>query len=78
MENSYVMVLGVGGVGSHVVNMLARSGIKRIKIVDFDRVTLSSLNRHSCAVRKDVGTSKVHCVKKFIAAILPHINIETV
>ena len=59
MENSYVMVLGVGGVGSHVVNMLARSGIKKIKIVDFDRVSLSSLNRHSCAVRKDVGTAKV-------------------
>jgi tRNA threonylcarbamoyladenosine dehydratase len=67
MENSYVMVLGVGGVGSHVVNMLARSGIKRIKIIDFDRVTLSSLNRHSCAVRKDVGTSKVQCIKKFIS-----------
>ena len=52
-------MLGVGGVGSHVVNMLARSGVKRIKIVDFDRVSLSSLNRHSCAVRKDVGTAKV-------------------
>jgi len=78
MENSYVMVLGVGGVGSHAVNMLARSGIKRIKIVDFDRVSLSSLNRHSCATRKDVGTSKVQCLKAFIHSILPHIAIETI
>ena len=78
MENSYVMVLGVGGVGSHVVNMLARSGVKRIKIVDFDRVSLSSLNRHSCAVRKDVGSSKVQCLKKFINDVLPHILIETI
>jgi tRNA threonylcarbamoyladenosine dehydratase len=78
MENSYVMVLGVGGVGSHVVNMLARSGVKRIKIVDFDRVSLSSLNRHSCAVRKDVGTSKVQCIKQYIGEILPHIQIEVV
>ncbi len=49
----------MGGVGSHVVNMLARSGVGYIKIVDFDRVSLSSLNRHSFALRSDVGTSKV-------------------
>lgn len=78
MEDSYVLVFGVGGVGSHVVNMLARSGVKRIRIVDFDRVSLSSLNRHSCAVRKDVGTSKVECLKNNINSILPHVQIETV
>lgn len=60
-------MFGVGGVGSHVVNMLARSGVKRIRIVDFDRVSLSSLNRHSCAVRSDVSTSKVQCLKKYIS-----------
>lgn len=64
--------------GSHVVNMLARSGVKRIRIVDFDRVSLSSLNRHSCAVRSDVGVSKVDCLKNYIGKILPHIQIETV
>lgn len=78
MENSFVLVFGVGGVGSHVVNMLARSGVKRIRIVDFDRVSLSSLNRHSCAVRKDVGTSKVECLKNYMNQILPHIQIETI
>ena len=71
-------MFGVGGVGSHVVNMLARSGVKKIKIVDFDRVTLSSLNRHSCAMRKDVGIPKVDCLKNYIKEILPHIIIETV
>lgn len=54
-----MIVFGVGGVGSHVVNMLARSGVGRIKIVDFDRVSLSGLNRHSFAMRHDVGHSKV-------------------
>lgn len=78
LENSYVMVLGVGGVGSHVVNMLVRSGVKRVRIVDFDRVTLSSLNRHSCAVRKDVGSSKVQCLKQYMNSIFPHVKIETV
>ena len=73
-----MLVFGVGGVGSHVVNMLARSGVKRIRIVDFDRVSLSSLNRHSCALREDVGTPKVECLKKYINKILPHVQIETV
>jgi tRNA A37 threonylcarbamoyladenosine dehydratase len=67
MENSFVIVFGVGGVGSHVVNMLARSGVQRIRIVDFDRVSLSSLNRHSFALRKDVGKSKVLCLKDYIS-----------
>jgi tRNA A37 threonylcarbamoyladenosine dehydratase len=58
-----------------VVNMLARSGVKRIRIVDFDRVSLSSLNRHSFALREDVGTSKVQCIKKYVNKILPHIKI---
>jgi tRNA A37 threonylcarbamoyladenosine dehydratase len=58
-----------------VVNMLARSGVKKIRIVDFDRVSLSSLNRHSFALREDVGTSKVQCIKKYVKKILPHIKI---
>ena len=58
--------------------MLARSGVKRIQIVDFDRVSLSSLNRHSCAIRKDVGTSKVQCLKNQINQILPHISIDII
>lgn len=70
-----MIVFGVGGVGSHVVNMLARSGVKRIRIVDFDTVSLSSLNRHSFALREDVGSSKVQCLKKYIGKILPHIVV---
>jgi tRNA A37 threonylcarbamoyladenosine dehydratase len=58
--------------------MLARSGVKKIRIIDFDRVSLSSLNRHSYAVREDVGTPKVECIKKYVKKIFPHIIIETV
>ena len=60
------MIIGVGGVGSHVANMLARSGVHHLIIVDFDQVTLSSLNRHACAVRDDVGLPKVQCLKIFL------------
>ena len=73
-----MVIFGVGGVGSHVVNMLARSGVGRIRVVDFDRVSLSSLNRHSCALRSDVGTSKVQCIKSYVNKIFPHIIVEAV
>lgn len=78
IENAYVVVFGVGGVGSNVVNMLVRSGVGRIRIIDFDRVSLSSLSRHAYAVREDVGSSKVLCMKKYINKILPHIQVEAV
>ena len=45
--------------GSHVVYMLARSGVNHIRVIDFDNVTITSLNRHSCAVRSDIGKTKV-------------------
>ena len=47
LRDSFVVVVGLGGVGSHCVAALARSGVEKIRIVDFDQVTLSSLNRVS-------------------------------
>jgi hypothetical protein len=44
--------------GSHAAHMLARSGVRRMRLIDFDRVSLSSLNRHATAVRVDVSTPK--------------------
>lgn len=47
LKNQYIVVVGAGGVGSWVVTMLIRSGCKKIRVIDFDQVSLSSLNRHS-------------------------------
>eukprot|EP00039_Didymoeca_costata_P011625 m.164228 g.164228 ORF g.164228 m.164228 type:complete len:167 (-) comp15231_c0_seq12:1080-1580(-) len=67
VEDAYVVVVGVGGVGSHAANILARSGVKQLKLIDFDQVTLSSLNRHALALRSDVGKSKVEvCVCRLL------------
>jgi tRNA A37 threonylcarbamoyladenosine dehydratase len=78
ITNAYVVVLGVGGVGSNVVNMLVRSGVRRLRIVDFDRVSLSSLSRHAYATLEDVGTSKVQCMKKYINKILMDVEVEAI
>ncbi|SCU89525.1 LANO_0D05292g1_1 [Lachancea nothofagi CBS 11611] len=78
LKNQYVVVVGAGGVGSWVVTMLVRSGIYKIKVIDFDQVSLSSLNRHSCATLKDVGTSKVGCLKKHLSEIAPWCDVQAV
>ena len=76
LRSSFVIVVGLGGVGSHAVATLARSGCSRIRIVDFDQVTLSSLNRHALATLADVGTPKTICVRKRLEHICPWVRID--
>lgn len=78
ISSSFVVVVGVGGVGSHAAHMLARSGVARLRLVDFDQVTVSSLNRHAVATRADVGVSKVDCLKRHLAEIVPEVAVEAV
>ena len=76
LRDSFVIVVGLGGVGSHCTAALARSGVSRIRLIDFDQVTLSSLNRHAVATLSDVGTPKVQCVRKRLEAVVPWVKWE--
>ena len=69
-------MVGLGGVGSHATAALARSGVSRLRIIDFDQVTLSSLNRHAVATLADVGMPKVHCMKKRLEQITPWVKLD--
>ncbi|EGO01130.1 hypothetical protein SERLA73DRAFT_167269 [Serpula lacrymans var. lacrymans S7.3] len=64
-----VVIVGCGGVGSWVAVMLVRSGVSKIRLVDFDYVTLSSLNRHATAGLSDVGTPKVASMERTLKDI---------
>ncbi|KAJ2177985.1 hypothetical protein GGF45_003044 [Coemansia sp. RSA 551] len=76
LRDSFVVVVGAGGVGSWAAMMLLRSGVQRIRIIDFDQVTLSSLNRHVAATRATVGISKVDALKMSFLDIAPHAQID--
>ena len=69
LRSARVCVVGLGGVGSHTAIMLARGGVGRLRLIDFDQVTLSSLNRHACATLQDVGISKVEAVRNTCLAL---------
>ncbi|KAF3177795.1 hypothetical protein TWF225_008070 [Orbilia oligospora] len=76
IRSSFVVIVGLGGVGSWCATMLVRSGIGRVRLIDFDQVTLSSLNRHAVATLEDVGTPKVLAMKKRLEAVAPWVEIE--
>lgn len=56
--------------------MLVRSGITKLRIIDFDQVTLSSLNRHAVADLEDVGTPKVVALAKHLRRVAPWVKID--
>lgn len=78
VRDQYVIVVGCGGVGSWVTTMLVRSGVSKIRVIDFDQVTLSSLNRHAVATIRDVGRSKVETMKAHLLNVAPWIDVEPV
>ncbi|KAI1760303.1 ubiquitin-protein ligase molybdopterin-converting factor [Hypoxylon sp. FL1150] len=76
LRSSFVVIVGCGGVGSHCTAALARSGVSKIRLIDFDQVTLSSLNRHAVATLADVGSPKVQCLQKRLLAITPWVRFD--
>lgn len=71
LRASRVAVFGLGGVGSYVVEALARSGVGTLDIVDDDVIALSNLNRLLYATQKNVGQPKTEVVAERIKAICP-------
>lgn len=76
VRNSYVVVVGCGGVGSWAALMLLRSGVSKLLLIDFDLTTLSSLNRHACATLEDVGTPKVVAMQKYFKRVAPWAQVD--
>lgn len=77
LRKAFVIVVGCGGVGSHACAALARSGCGRLRLIDFDQVTLSSLNRHAVATLADVGTPKVQCLQRRLEQVVPWTHFDS-
>lgn len=76
LHNSKVAVFGIGGVGSFVVEGLARAGIGSFVLVDKDVVDNTNLNRQLIATHKTIGMPKVEIAKERILDINPDVNVE--
>ena len=76
LQNAHIMVVGVGGVGGYACEMFARTGIGKLTIVDFDKVTKSNINRQIIALESTIGKYKVDVLKQRLLDINPNIKIE--
>jgi len=70
-----VGVAGAGGLGSNVAMLLARSGVRRLLIVDHDHVEPSNLNRQ-CYWPEDVGRPKVEALRDRLLALEPELALN--
>lgn len=77
LRNATVMVLGVGGVGSHCIEALARSGVGKLVLVDNDKVSLTNINRQSIAYLSTVGEYKTKLMKDRIEDINSEAKVYT-
>lgn len=77
LKEACVMVLGVGGVGSHCIEALARAGIGKLILVDNDTVSLTNINRQSIAYHSTVGRYKTELMKERIKDICPDTAVVT-
>ncbi len=77
LKNAEVMVFGVGGVGSHCIDALARSGIGSLVLIDNDRVSLTNINRQCVAYHHTIGKYKTKVMEEQIREICPDIRVET-
>lgn len=76
LKKSKVAVFGIGGVGSYVVEGLARAGIGNFILVDKDEVDITNINRQIIATTKTVGKPKVEVSKERILEINPEAKVK--
>lgn len=75
LKQKHVVVLGLGGVGSYLVEALARAGVGHLTLIDKDVYTESNLNRQLYALPETVGKRKTEIARMRVAAIDPSIDV---
>jgi len=73
---AHVAVFGIGGVGGHAVEALARSGVGRLTLVDHDLVSITNVNRQAVATLSAIGRAKVDVMAERVADINPACVVE--
>lgn len=75
LANARVAVFGVGGVGGHCVQALARAGVGKLDVFDDDVVSMSNINRQAVAMTSTVGRAKVEVIREQVLDIHPQAEV---
>lgn len=74
-SDAAVAVCGLGGLGSNIAVALARAGVGRLILIDFDKVDLANLNRQQYMISQ-IGKNKTEALKETLQAIAPYVETE--
>ena len=77
LQSARIAVFGIGGVGGHLCEALARAGVGELHLFDKDTVSLTNINRQAVALHSTVGLPKVEVMKARIADINPDCRVVT-
>lgn len=78
LQKSHLAVFGLGGVGSHAAEALARAGIGELTIVDFDKVNPTNINRQNIALETTIGMPKSKAMAERLKLINPDCKLNVI
>ena len=78
IRQAHVVVVGIGGVGSWAAEALARSGVRRLTLIDMDHIAESNVNRQIHALTSTLGQAKIDAMRERIAQIHPGCQVDLV
>ncbi|MGN0963441.1 MAG: ThiF family adenylyltransferase [Clostridia bacterium] len=78
IQKKHVMIFGIGGVGSFTAESLARCGVGKLTLVDFDTIAIHNINRQIHALSSTVGREKAEVMKERILDINPLCAVQTI
>lgn len=76
-SNATVAICGLGGLGSHIAIALARAGVGKLILIDFDQVDMTNLHRQ-CYKVNQIGCNKTEALLENILEVVPYIDIEAI
>ncbi len=77
INNSSVIIIGLGGLGSSVLQYLSAAGVGKIGLADYDKVEISNLNRQVIYSREDIKKNKVEVAREFSIRLNPSLKLKT-
>ena len=75
-ESATVAICGLGGLGSNIAFALARAGVGRLILIDFDKVDITNLHRQQYKANQ-IGSNKTEALKENLLEIAPYVTVET-
>ena len=76
LQKKRISIVGLGAVGGYVAEGLARAGVLHLRIIDFDIIQISNINRQIIALESTLGRSKAEVLKERICDINPNCTVE--